>query len=371
MNTHLHKSFKQLFTWPLTFSLILAGLPARAQQAPKIAQPRQSQPAQKSAQPAASALVQTPGWPRELDRDGNMLVYYEPQVDAWNDYHDLTADMAFSLTPKGGKQELGVASLHGATIADVATRTVVIRDITLTSIRFPSLDQSASDTLRTLLRESFPSRALTINLDLLLAQIDAKTAAAEHPVAVSLDPPPIFVSTSPAILLFVDGKPVEVPIEGTNLKYVANANWLLLAADSGYFFLTDRTWLTAKDLKGPWEVTQQLPPDLNKLPAGNNWDDVRQALPPAPGVKTHVFFTDKPAELLLFYNSPVYEDIPPTKLLYVTNTTNNVFKLSNTQEFYVLLSGRWFRARALEGPWAYAGNDLPPDFKQIPPKSRC
>ena len=86
----------------------------------------------------------------------NKLVYYELEVDAWTDYHDLTADMAFSLTPNGGKQQLGVASLHGTTIADVATRTVVIKDLTLTSIRFPSLDQSASDTLRTMLREIIP-----------------------------------------------------------------------------------------------------------------------------------------------------------------------------------------------------------------------
>ena len=277
--------------------------------------------------------------------------------------------MAFSLTPNGGKQQLGVATLHGTTIADVATRTVVIKDLTLTSIRFPSLDQSASDTLRTILRESFPARAITINLDLLLAQVEAKKAAAEHPVVVNLDPPPIFVSNSPAILLFVDGKPVEVPIQGTSLKFIANTNSILFAAGSGYFLLNNKTWLTAKDLKGPWEMTQQLPPDINKLPANTDWDDVKKALPPAPGIKTQVFFTDKPAELLVFHTSPVYEDIPGTKLLYVTNTSNDVFKQVNEQQFYVLLSGRWFRAASLDGPWAYAGNDLPQDFKQIPPTS--
>jgi hypothetical protein len=38
---------------------------------------------------------------------------------------------------------------------------------------------------------------------------------------------------------------------------------------------------------------------------------------------------------------------------------------------YFLVSGRWFRAPKLEGPWTYAGNDLPQDFKFIPPTHQC
>ena len=34
---------------------------------------------------------------------------------------------------------------------------------------------------------------------------------------------------------------------------------------------------------------------------------------------------------------------------------------------YVLISGRWFRANNLAGPWTYAGNSLPRDFALIPP----
>ncbi|MGH9561559.1 MAG: hypothetical protein ACRD3S_08895, partial [Terracidiphilus sp.] len=42
-------------------------------------------------------------------------------------------------------------------------------------------------------------------------------------------------------------------------------------------------------------------------------------------------------------------------------------------EYYVLLSGRWFRSKELSGPWTYAGGDLPADFQKIPdnsPKAR-
>jgi hypothetical protein len=41
-------------------------------------------------------------------------------------------------------------------------------------------------------------------------------------VAPPRDPPPIFHSTKPAILLIVDGDPVFAPVEGTGLEFVVN-----------------------------------------------------------------------------------------------------------------------------------------------------
>ncbi|HKE84774.1 MAG TPA: hypothetical protein VKB50_13530, partial [Vicinamibacterales bacterium] len=56
-------------------------------------------------------------------------------------------------------------------------------------------------------------------------------------------------------------------------------------------------------------------------------------------------------------------------LLYVTNTDNDLFLHNGERQFYVLLSGRWFRSPAPEGPWSYAGANLPPDFAKIPAAS--
>jgi hypothetical protein len=55
---------------------------------------------------SGTALAKTdvagdPGWPREHVRDGNRLLVYQPQVDDWKNFHDLTWRMAVSLTPKG------------------------------------------------------------------------------------------------------------------------------------------------------------------------------------------------------------------------------------------------------------------------------
>src|SRR5262249_34998661 len=50
--------------------------------------------------------------------------------------------------------------------------------------------------------------------------------------------------------------------------------------------------------------------------------------------------------------------------------TGHVFKHLGDQQIYLLVTGRWFRAPSLDGPWTYVpGASLPPDFAKIPDAS--
>ena len=83
-----------------------------------------------------------------------------------------------------------------------------------------------------------------------------------------------------------------------------------------------------------------------------------------------LFIQRKPTELIVTDGAPNYVPVDGTKLLYVANTTANVFKDLNTQQTYVLTSGRWFSSSSTNGPWEYISNDrLPPDFASIPDTS--
>src|SRR5437899_9861288 len=73
----------------------------------------QQQPAQEQQKKAPPA--QDPGWPRQIVKDGATLVYYQPQLDDWKDYKEIFARVAFSLTPSGGKEAVGVASFQANT----------------------------------------------------------------------------------------------------------------------------------------------------------------------------------------------------------------------------------------------------------------
>lgn len=324
--------------------------------------------AQVSSAPA-NAPVKDPGWPRQFTRNGTTLVVYQPQIGTWERFRELTADTAVSITEPGGKPVLGVISWQAETIPNLVDRTVAITNLHVTSARFPSLDPAAAAAMQQKALHIYPQAGMVISLDRMLAGF----RPAEKPATPALNtvPPPIYVSKSPAILLFVDGEPIRVPIAGTKVEYVVNTTWDLFHAGSAYYLLDNKLWLTANGLQGPWMATTTLPPDMAKVPSGSNWQEVKQAIPakPATGPAPKVFFTKQPAELLVFSGNPVFAKIPPTSLSYATNTASNVFQDSGDHRFYILVSGRWFRAASLDGPWSYAGNSLPDSFKNIPPNS--
>src|SRR4029078_523262 len=67
-----------------------------------------------------------------------------------------------------------------------------------------------------------------------------------------------------------------------------------------------------------------------------------------------------PAELIQTKGSPQVTPIHGTDLWYVTNTNQDVFLRQSSGQYYVVLSGRWYRARSLEGPWQFVGaSELP------------
>ncbi|HEY0791034.1 MAG TPA: hypothetical protein VGD78_08210 [Chthoniobacterales bacterium] len=345
-------------------ALLLTQLPAAASTAVRPSQPD-----------APDLPVADPGWPRQFTREGVRAVYYQPQVDDWKNFRELQARVAFTLTPKDGKTVVGIEELRGRTTADVNRRTVLIDDIEIVAVRFPSLNGADAESMEKLLRTTFPGRPMTVSLDRLIASVQT-TQQGTKGVPVKTDPPPILVSTDPAILLVVPGKPVLAPIKGLRMQFVLNANWDLFftPSDSRYYLLADKVWLTAGSLEGPWNVSRTLPPDLSKLPAGENWDHVKKAVAgsaPPGGQVPKVFFAAEPSELIVFAGPPVYKPISGTQLRYANNTSSWVFNDAGDGQIYFLVAGRWFRAPNLGGPWSYAGNDLPEDFSRIPPQSEA
>ncbi len=313
------------------------------------------------------------GWPRQVKKDGATLVYYQPQVRSWDNYTKLTADMAFSLTPAGGQATNGVATLTCNTIVDKTSHTVYLRNLEASSIRFPSLKEADVKPMEDLFRKLAPSGGEPISLERLIADAQQQQTPV-HSVAVKNDPPQIFYSETPAIVLTVEGEPVKAPVEKTGLEFIVNTNWDLFydKHDKNYYLLVNNYWLQSKDLTNNWTAVKTLPKDFSKLPTGQNFDAVKKMIPaPATqGKAPQVFFSNVPTELINTKGKPVYTRIEGTGLLYVTNTDNDLFLDNSRQEFYVLFSGRWFKSSSLQnGPWTFASDQLPADFAKIPANS--
>ncbi len=77
-----------------------------------------------------------------------------------------------------------------------------------------------------------------------------------------------------------------------------------------------------------------------------------------------------PTEVITTNGPMDWMPIEGTQLIYVQNTTGNVFMDLADQQYYVLVTGRWFRSASALGPWVHVpGRELPSDFLRIPDTS--
>ena len=316
-----------------------------------------------------------PGWPRVVEENGIQVAFYQPQVDKWAD-EVLEARQAVAVTPAGATEPLyGALWIKAQTATDLDARMVTLADIQVTQAQFPGAGENEKGLVE-MVSAMLPRGPRTIALDRLLENLARSQQEQRVRTApIKSDPPKILFAQGPAILVLIDGQPILKPIEGTGLMHVMNSYWdiLLDTASARYYLLAGDQWLTAPDLmNGPWTVAAALPAGVARIPEGHPRARAREAAlkpavagQPAPAV----FLRTEPAELVVLDGEPNFSHIQGTQLLYITNTESDVFLHMGTQDYYVLLSGRWFRARSIAGPWqAVEPTALPADFAAIPPE---
>jgi uncharacterized membrane protein YgcG len=320
---------------------------------------------------AATPLrAQDPGWPRKISKPAGTILYYQPQIDSWVDHKTLTFRSAFTLTPTGGKPVVGAIVMEASTIVDNDAHLVGVFDLKVLNTYFPKGNPATSAQVDQLVRTFVPPR-VTISLERVVACLPKP--ASVPPIALKNDPPFIFVSHTPAILLGIDGEPALSDVPKTSLKFVVNTSWpLFFEPDkSAYFLVVGNRWLTAGDLHGPWSVASKLPKDMDKLPQDPQWSALKSAIPlkAGSGPIPQVFYSTVPAEVILFDGEPRYTPIPPTQLSFANNTDSPVFFYAPANQYFYLAAGRWFSSNSLDGPWTFASMNLPTDFAIIPPNS--
>src|SRR5437588_10188211 len=134
-------------------------------------------PLERASATTSSASDQSgdPGWPREKYSNGTRLLIYQPQVDDWKDFQELSWRMAVSLIPKNGKEVVGVVEMKGNTDVDNVSKVVIIKNPQVTSTYFPSLEQPAKEKLGQSFK-SFVPLTISISLHRLIASLPMREA---------------------------------------------------------------------------------------------------------------------------------------------------------------------------------------------------
>ncbi|MBP7081484.1 MAG: hypothetical protein KBA96_10250 [Rhodocyclaceae bacterium] len=325
-----------------------------------------------------SASAQSPAdpWPRQVQLDGATATIYQPEVDAW-DGNQIQVRGAVSIKATGSEVvSFGSVSATARTEVDRSARTVTIQDVAITKSNFPTLGTQGTAYAQDL-QMKLGQKPQVLSLDRIQASLKA-TGVKAPSFQVKNDPPKIIISISPAILVPIDGPAAIKPVlDDSRFSRVINTRALILQGGLGgnFFLHVYDGWLSASTLDGPWTKAGWVPigmDDVAQKIAASGVVDMLTGGPtanPKPTLDKSVptiYVSHVPTELIVFQGQPSYVSAGGT-LFWAVNTGADVFVESVTNDYYVLLSGRWFTATSTNGPWTFVpSNALPPDFSRIP-----
>jgi hypothetical protein len=306
------------------------------------------------------------------------LMIYQPQVASWQNQTHLVAYTAISYLEKDQKKPfLGTVKVEADTTVSLEKRLVKFSPLKIVETNLQTLSKEQTRAVIDEIEKAIPDEDRFIALDRVLAYVDKSQITPKNVEGLKSDPPEIFLSRTPAILVSFDGDPIWSPIKENELKFAVNTNWDVFqhGPTSVYYLRNEAAWLRAVNLNGPWTPAGKLPDSFARLPADENWNDVRANVPGKPVTKPPtVYVSTLPAELLLIQGEPKYVPVPGTRLLWVSNTESDLFRLGPNGPIYYLVAGRWFSAPNLNGRhWTFATPNLPEDFSRISlehPRSR-
>jgi hypothetical protein len=319
----------------------------------------------------ASGTAQ-PTWPKEIvTKGGAKINIYQPTPEKFNN-NILNARAAISVETKPGADLIFGAFWTTAKVStDRETRMVELESIKVDNVKFPDITDTAKiNQLKALLETEIPKWGLKISLDELVATIEQENPPKGD--ELKNDPPKVIYADKSTQLVVIEGEPKLEVDKNMKLKRVINTQFLIVqdGKSAAYYLYGGKFWYTSKSIKEGWTSTTKLPDTIAQIDkhikekakeAAQQPDSLQPKSPQAIIVAT------EPTELIQSKGKAVFKPIETTSLLYVDNSDNYIFMEINSQQYYILLSGRWYQSKSLEGPWSYVAADkIAPDFAKIP-----
>ncbi len=324
-------------------------------------------------------------WPQVLRGQKGEIRIYQPQMESFSG-NRLEARSAVSLHLKGQDDPVFGAVWFACDLAtDQEARSATLERVQMTAAKFPDMDEQQVAKLSSYLEQEIPKWDLVMSLDRLAASLDGAVGNVDRDDNLRDDPPVIHFRTVPAVLVLVDGEPILADLVDSELQYVANSMFFIVKdRQAGAYFLRGAgLWFTSDDLGGKWVVTTRLSAAVAKVSQKIEDEEKEQAAAaqadaqqlevvrnpdePAP----EIILSMVPAELIVTDGEPDFASVAGTQLLYLKNTESDVVMDIASQDYFILVSGRWYRSKSLpDGPWRYVDfDDLPAEFAAIPPDS--
>jgi hypothetical protein len=304
---------------------------------------------------------------RDKGKNGAIITVYQPQPETMKG-DKVDGRSAFSVQ-QGDTSELvfGVFWYTATMITNRDDRTVTLESLVVKDVKLPGIDDAEKiSKLKKLLETEIPSWQLSGSMDELIATIEQEQSYVSEDL--KNDPPAIAYVSTPTTLVMIDGEPRLQADKDMKMKRVVNSAFLIVENpdDKKYYLYGGQFWYVSSSLTSGYQNITKLPKSIAALDKQLKKEQTEKSTPSQEGPPAiHVATT--PTELIQSKGTAEFANITSTNLLYVSNSNDNIFKSIADQQFYVLLSGRWYKAAKLEGPWTYVkAENLPADFAKIP-----
>ena len=317
------------------------------------------------------SLVAQNKWPKEMKlADGSSLTIYQPQPESLNG-NKITGRAAVSVKKNtGGEPIFGAIFYAGTITTDKASRMAELETLSITNVKFSGdAEKDKIDKMSAAIEKEAPTWKIQFSIDDVAASIkkDNNTSSNNQ---FNNDPPKIIYTDKQTTLVLLDGAPKVQQDKDLDAERVVNSPNLIFKEGNFWNLYLGGIWYMSSSVTDGWKPNTSL---SKKLQSVN--EQIKKQEKEANGGKentekpivTEIIVATSPTELLQSKGVIDYKTIQGTSLLYVGNSSNEIFKDINSQKTYVLLAGRWYNAPGINGPWAYVAADkLPADFAKIP-----
>jgi hypothetical protein len=309
-------------------------------------------------------LMAQPHWPQEITADEGTIIVYQPQPDSLEG-NILSGRAAIAIEPANGGDAVFGAMWFTARL-DADGDEVTVRDVKVTQVAWPDSKDPGEQRFKALVEGAVPDSGFKISKERLSASLENAKVEQKSLEDLKNEPPNIVFRNELSVLLLFDGEPRFEAIDNSPYERALNTPFAVVenGKDGACYLRSDKFWYKASDPLGPWSPTDNPPSDLVQMMPAPDENTGGPDTPPTIVVAT------EPTELISTQGKPEWTTLPDSDLLFVKNTETAWIRDISTGDMYVLLSGRWYRAKSQDGPWAFVRSDkLPDSFKEIPPAS--
>ncbi|MBZ5858993.1 hypothetical protein [Flavihumibacter profundi] len=318
-----------------------------------------------------SGILAQSNWPKVTTlANGGSVTIYQPQPESYVN-NKIVGRCALSVKQTEGAEPVFGAMFFEATVStERDSRMATLESLKVTNLKFPGVDDiTKMNNVIAAIEGAAGKSKLEISIDQLVATIN-KESGTKSSDNLKNDPPKIIYTNKPSSLILIDGEPKIQKDKDLDAERVINTPYLIFKEGAQWNLYTGGLWYKSASVAEGWTPNSSLSTKLKsvdeRIKKQEKEDNGGKAITATPE-RTEIIVSTEPAELVQTKGEPEYKSIEGTSLLYVSNSTNDLFKDINSQKTFVLIAGRWYQAPGFNGPWTYIqSNQLPADFAKIP-----